>query len=57
MTLMVTTVGGQTASASTIHYGKAYYKSGIYRTSSHTGTTIVHHDRITMGRTAADVGL
>jgi hypothetical protein len=51
------TNGSQTASATTIEFGRAYYKTGVYRSSSHTGTSVVFHDHIQMGRTAADIGL
>lgn len=51
------TNGSQTASATTIEFGRAYYKTGVYRSSSHTGTSVVFHDHIMMGRTAADIGL
>jgi hypothetical protein len=51
------TDGSQQVSASTIHYGRAYYKTGIYRSPSHSGTSLAYHDRILMGNSAADVGL
>jgi len=49
--------GEHTMTGSTFEFGKAYFKTGIYRSDSHDEPSIVYHDRIRMGRSAGDVGL
>jgi hypothetical protein len=49
--------GERTMAGSTFEFGRAYFKTGIYRSDSHDETSIVYHDRIRMGRSAGDVGL
>lgn len=47
----------ETISASTIDFGEAYFKTGIYRSDEHDETSLVYHDKILMGHSATDVGL
>jgi hypothetical protein len=49
--------GEQEVSATTFEFGRAYYKTGIYRSPTFSGTSFVYHDSILMGDTAEAVGL
>jgi peptide/nickel transport system ATP-binding protein len=51
------TNGARQLSAVTIDHGRAYYKTGIYRSPDFSGVSLVYHDRILMGTSAAAVGL
>ena len=47
--------GQQRMYGQTIQTGSTYLKAGIYRSRSHTGTSIIYHDHILVGRSLGSV--